>query len=583
VSSNVKAEKRVIQIHGFARIAVIGFKKGNKIVPENEVFQVYELMDFFRRLTEDVLPISRFRVKRLRRINSSVHSRIKSYFGIFFLIGVFILGFGSCQLSKLNQVAGAKVFKQNHNENSDQSVNLRKQIFVSVPGKKKNKIILLTASGGGTRAALYTVSVLHGLAEIEMLGNVVLASGVSGGGASMAYFANHRDSLITRKSEAHWYKFYETMSKPYIKEVLEGAAEIRVMGATRLGTLLDESFQRHFGQNTSMRNTEVEAERMGLIFNTALPGHLHRDEGQYDESFEDWAEENRNLTKSDLAGSRLIFTNLKPIDAFPDEALDAYKLRYVVIDSNAVKLTTAAALNANFPPVFSNAAVDVLYEGSNRGDRYWVTDGGATDNRGIISLLFALRKSIQVQHTLGNPEIKPDIHIIVAEASAGSIDYHQDRGLGSKFGASQKFASQLMQELINQVQKLYQKIPGNNSKIEIHYLTMPSTLRFRGGLGTHWMMPELVRLVDTHENNPDLAEDILLRKLDILNIIATLHLTKDKKDIFKEDGSLEWLPINWKRNKEKALSWIKQKDVHGQVWRNLVNSLIDPEDTNSPG
>jgi hypothetical protein len=39
---------------------------------------------------------------------------------------------------------------------------------------------------------------------------------------------------------------------------------------------------------------------------------------------------------------------------------------------------------------------------------------------------------------------------------------------------------------------------------------------------------------------------------------------------------------NWKRNKEKALSWIKQKDVHGQVWRNIVNSLIDSEDTKSP-
>jgi hypothetical protein len=414
-----------------------------------------------------------------------------------------------------------------------------------------------------------------------MLGNVALASGVSGGGASIAYLATHRDSLFSNKSGSHWYKFYETMSTPYIKEVLEGAAELRVMGGTRLGKLLGESFQRHFDQNTSISNTEVEAEKMGLIFNTALAGHLHRDEGQYDESFEDWAEKNRNLTKSDLAGSRLIFTNLNQIDAFPDDTLDAYKLRYVVIDSNAVKLTTAAALNANFPPVFSNAAVDVLYEGSNKGDRYWVTDGGATDNRGIISLLFALRKSIQVQLSLGTPEIKPDIHIIVAEASAGSIDYHQDRGVGSKFGASEKFASQLMEELVNQVQKLYQKMPGNNSKITIHYLAMPAILRYRGGLGTHWMMPELVRLVATYENNPDLAEEILLRKLDILNIIASLHQPKDKKDVFKEDGSLDWLPITWKKNKEKALSWIKQKDLHGQVWRNIVKSLIDSEDTKS--
>ena len=86
VSSNVKSEKRVIQIHGFARLAVIGFKKGKKNVPENEVFQIYELIDFFRRLTEDVLPISRHRIKRFRRINRSIHSRLKSYFGILFLL-----------------------------------------------------------------------------------------------------------------------------------------------------------------------------------------------------------------------------------------------------------------------------------------------------------------------------------------------------------------------------------------------------------------------------------------------------------------------------------------------------------------
>jgi hypothetical protein len=29
---------------------------------------------------------------------------------------------------------------------------------------------------------------------------------------------------------------------------------------------------------------------------------------------------------------------------------------------------------------------------------------------------------------------------------------------------------------------------------------------------------------------------------------------KNKKDIFKEDGSLDGVPRNWKRNKEKALS-----------------------------
>jgi len=54
------------------------------------------------------------------------------------------------------------------------------------------------------------------------------------------------------------------------------------------------------------------------------------------------------------------------------------------------------------------------------------------------------------------------------------------------------------------------------------------------------------------------------------------------KEMFKEDGSLNGLPINWKRNKEKARSWIKQKNVYGQVWRDIVPSLIESEDTKSP-
>ena len=581
VSSHIKAPERDIQIHGFARLIAIGYIKGKKREPENQDYRIYEPMDLFRRLNEGVLSISPHQIERLRRINDTINSRIKSYYGILTLVVVIIFGIGIWQLSKLEQAPGVSVKRYEQKANSSKLVNLRKHIFSETQDNKKNKIILLAASGGGTRAALYTASVLHGLAEIGMLGNVVLASGVSGGGAAIAYFAAHRDLFMTSKSGEHWFRFYNTMSKPYIKEVLEGAAEYRIMVGTRLGKLLDESFQRHFGKNPSIQIPNNDKKKIGLIFNTALAGHLHRGEGQYSESFKDWAEENRNLTKSEHAGSRLIFTNLEQIKAFPIDMPEAHKLWYVVINSDQVNLTTAVALNANFPPVFSNAAVDVEYHNSHKGDRYWVTDGGATDNRGIISLLFALRKSIQDQINLKPPKIKPDIHIIVAEASAGSIDYHQDRGVGSKFGASEKFASQLMEELEEQATLLYQKIPGRKSSITTHYLAMPSALRFRGGLGTHWMMPELVRIADPYENNPDQAKDLLLRKLDILNIIVNLHQPKDKGDMFKDDGRLDWLPVNWNGNKCEVLTWIAKEDRHGQKWQILLKSLKDSENTKS--
>ena len=87
-----------------------------------------------------------------------------------------------------------------------------------------------------------------------------------------------------------------------------------------------------------------------------------------------------DLQTSLSAGGRLILTNLADTDAFPDQGMPqapSEYLAYVALNNPEIKLATAAALNANFPPVFSNAAVDVA---SSR--RYWVTDGGATDNRG---------------------------------------------------------------------------------------------------------------------------------------------------------------------------------------------------------
>ena len=49
--------------------------------------------------------------------------------------------------------------------------------------------------GGETRAALYTQSVLHGLREMDALKDLVLASGVSGGGVALAYFAARKEEF----------------------------------------------------------------------------------------------------------------------------------------------------------------------------------------------------------------------------------------------------------------------------------------------------------------------------------------------------------------------------------------------------
>ena len=55
--------------------------------------------------------------------------------------------------------------------------------------------LIVAASGGGTRAAVYTAVALEGMAQIDRARDVVLLSGVSGGGVSSAVFASRFAAL----------------------------------------------------------------------------------------------------------------------------------------------------------------------------------------------------------------------------------------------------------------------------------------------------------------------------------------------------------------------------------------------------
>ena len=384
------------------------------------------------------------------------------------------------------------------------TVDLKEKIF----GGDKSQVILLAASGGGTRAAVYTTAVLRGLSDLGALDRLVLTSGVSGGGAALAYFAGHYDRLVTGDDDA-WDKFECAIDDPFIWDVLDGSHEWRIFGGTRLGQLLAESFERRFempkkgiGDDEGPKGLG-DVDQLGLIFNTSLAGHLTVPECREGESFDRCASRNKKKTQSGVAGGRLIFTNLTIGDAFPkppeldEESSDMVpldiKFDYTVIQDKAVPLSVAAALNANFPPVFSNAAVDVIHEDAGTvGDRYWVTDGGAVENRGVLSLLFALRDAIQREGPTSGRRA-PEVLIVVVEASGDSSSYSQDRGIGSAFGAASKIGSQLMRELLVEVREDLISLGG---QLDLHYLEMPDPLRVNGGLGTHWMFPTEVRLGD---------------------------------------------------------------------------------------
>ena len=90
-----------------------------------------------------------------------------------------------------------------------------------------------------------------------------------------------------------------------------------------------------------------------------LSSDCYRDECS--EDFVSCAKEYERLTTRIGGGGRLIFTNLsfpRPLARPISSEHPEIRFPYVIVNDPAVKLTDAAALQANFPPVFPNAAVD---------------------------------------------------------------------------------------------------------------------------------------------------------------------------------------------------------------------------------
>ena len=330
-------------------------------------------------------------------------------------------------------------------------------------------LIAVAASGGGTRAALYTTSVLERLHRAGLLASVRLVSGVSGGGAALAYFAAHRPSLLkAQPGDASWNAFYDAMQASYIEDVIDGSGEWRIATGHRLGHLLAESFDRAWDRAGTRRVTLGEVADVGIILNSAVAGRVERD--------------GRRRSLSDVSGGRVIFTNIDLPDHFGDTnpvlfdgggpSRDA-RLPVFVVRDGSVRLSQAAAANANFPPVFSNIPVE------HPDARIWATDGGAIDNRGLETLLMTLRRELAAR-----PECaaRTPLHVIEVEASGYSDSYSQDRGVGSALSAGAAFASQLDAELLDRMRKEFQ------ATAVLHYLPMPLLFRRAGAFGTHWMM-----------------------------------------------------------------------------------------------
>lgn len=371
--------------------------------------------------------------------------------------------------------------------------------------------IVVVGSGGGTRAALYTASVLNGLHGLGVDRDTVLLSGVSGGGAGLAYFAANYDTLTAPNAakasdeckKGEWDCFNKRVTTPFIEDVLNGATEWRLFRTTALSQLLVESFQRYLFTDQQKLGS---VDRVGLILNSAMVSHPAEDSDVLSATLDRSPEcGEAERTYKLMGGGRLIFTNIKDVDVFSQakSPVADVRLPYRVVQYDEVPLARAAALNANFPPVFPNARIRLegTWPNGCTHRSYYVTDGGAEENLGLVSALYALENALA--NIPNGAHVRP-IHVVIAEASAVSYDYRQDYGLSAAFGGSkERLTGGLTNELVRSIARRLCEIAGRQpcdpraeNDIRFHYLALPLAFRARGGFGTHWMYAKEYHLSD---------------------------------------------------------------------------------------
>ena len=552
---------RLLQIHGGTRFIAIDPKSKTPLPGLSKNLTLYERLPLLKKLVEGACSQTDDKIRL-----GEITKRYNFYFSLMSMITLFLF---SASFLFLYQQKTSPEYQQSETLNTPETVvDLESRLF---DNKDKNQhIIFLSASGGGTRAALFTTSLLRGLHHSNKLKDIALVSGVSGGGAALAYFASHYAELSKKRqnSDQHWDRFSETMAKPFIQDVLEGALEWRILNDVRLGTLLKESFQREFRFNSSnikLSKTFGEVAKntnLGIILNTSLAGHPY----YITQAFAN-KRSNKQQSSVIFQGGRLIFTNLDNTSGIFNkhhlEKAPDRRFKYIVVDSPDTNLATAAALNANFPPIFSNAAVDI--KGSNDDfDRYWVTDGGAVDNRGAISMLLALKSTLTNCQNKKRKSISP-IDIIIADASAGSVDFSQNRGIATALSAGTSITNLLIAQLVDENRALYTKnCGGKKNDFHLYYLGMPEALRIRGGMGTHWLMPGEVTIypVKSPDKNLDENEAITLKGSEVKKIIDYLHQPHELLKIAKESEKMK-----------KAIKIVLDSH-HQHIWHSFTNNGI---------
>jgi hypothetical protein len=569
-----KPDYRNVQILGARYVAV-----GVGTRPAGEVcFEMYEKLDLFQTLATRAYP--KVKASTLERVFglSELASLVQTYFATLNSCVVFLIVIGwfcarpdripagflelfhlppiNNTVPELTIKSAGRAVQRGDEPQPEPPIlethnypGLRADLFRAPAANRQ--VVMVAASGGGTRAALYSASLFHGLARLDALRHTRLVSGVSGGSAAIAYLAVHQSELLQHSKPEAWDAYFNVMAHPYIDDVIRGCAELRMLRGTRSGTLLAESFARNIvGRRQDLPILFGDA-HFGIIFNCTIGGQAR------------WSGKRWNLPDRELAGDKMVITNAVPTTAFPSSGFidssgsmrDQY-LHFEYLNNPNIHLTDAAALSANFPPVFPDALVRVEGE-----KETWVTDGGASENRGLVALLFALESALREQlahNTLTRP---PRIHILIAEASAISKPYSLDRGVGAAIASAEKCAEQVATDRLHNISRLYARLGGRPEDFNVWYLPMPDVF-VEGGIATHWMMPSIIQLKNE-------GADGQMHKV-VLSGRVTQHLVADLHRLPEDPWSVRARTLG-PEDLTQVESWL-DNDFHRSEWNRFVDS-----------
>jgi hypothetical protein len=220
------------------------------------------------------------------------------------------------------------------------------------------------------------------------------------------------------------------------------------------------------------------------------------------------------------AGGRLVLTNIGSTQTM--QANTSPGMEIVTIDEPDVSVSRAAALSANFPPVFPDAAVDIM-PSSGTAKRYWVTDGGTVENRGTVTMYRALRDAARREPKscgCGNSPRFAPLHVIVADVSALAGPYSESFGFDSVLGAGGQLGLGMEAELRADLKTLYETT--HCSKIYFHDIVIPPVFSSNGGIGTHWLLPGSMTFRDPNHS----GEQVTLHAEDVEKLVLSLHSSR---------------------------------------------------------